>query len=245
MKAAMRQYPKYLLPRAEWHRIPPHHKLKRLMVIRLMRKMTMPVDGVISREIMSKAMRENEFYHGMSVNLLFKYKKKDTVWWVEDEALTADWDFQSQPPAFTSQQCNRIVNQGYFGFRIEDVEKLSSTCQIYDNKGNLKRTDGVRCKVIHSPNRVNFWHYNIYLYGEETIPEGGKRIYPLHNEVKEKKVKSVASEMMDDFFNIMKTRKKLHVHCIPKALYKRTKKWCQLKEQLIGKGMITNHDIGY
>lgn len=245
MKMAIKQYPKYLLPRVEWHRIPPHHKMKRLMVIRLMRKMAMPSDGVITRDIMTKAMRENEFYHGMSVNLLFRYKKKDTVWWIDDETLTADWDFKSKAPTFTSQQCKCIKKQGYFGFRIEDIEKLSSTYQIYDNKGKPQRTDEIRCKVVHSPNRVNFWHYNIYLYGEETLKDGGKRVYPLHEEVKEKKVKSVASEMMEDFFSIMKTRKKLHVHCMPKALYKRTQKWSKMKDRLIREGIITNHDMGY
>ena len=241
----MRSYPQYMYPRKEWHRIPHHNKLNKMMVVRLMRKTQMPPNGKISGDDMATAMRESEFCNGISVNLLYKYKKRDTVWWVDDRNLTADWDFVTDIPCVDSQRIMYYKKQGYFGFKIEDMERLRSTCQIYNNKGEVQRTDGVRCKVVHSPNNVNFWHYNIYLYGEETTGDGKKREYLLRSEVNEKRVKSVASEMMDDFYRIIKTKKRLHVHCLPKAFYKRCKKWEIIKNELIQKGIINSKEQGF
>lgn len=241
-----RAYPHYMFSRVYWHRIPSHARLKDLMILRLMVKQKMPDDGKIDFDTMTANMRTGHFYNGISVNLLYKFKKRDAVWWVEDESLTAYWDYCSKAPQIQPNCLVYNMCPGYFGFRIREVESLRSSCEIYNDKGVLQRVDDVICKVEHWPTRVNFWHFNIFLYGIEKSADGTtKRIYCLSDELKEKKVAKVASNMMDDFFNILVTGKKLRAKGMKSMLYRRGAEWSKFRSQLIRKGVVIENDIKY
>ena len=241
-----RAYPRYMLSKPLWHKIPPHTRLKDLMILRLMVKQKMPDDGRIDYDTMAANMRASHFFNGISVNLLYKFKKRDAVWWIEDDELTSYWDFSSKSPFIHPQILVYNAHPGYFGFRIREVENLRSTCEIYNDKQKLQRVDDVICKVEHWPTRVNFWHFNIFLYGIEKNADGTtKRIYCLSDELKEKKVAKVASNMMDDFYNILVTGKKLRARGMKSMLYRRGKEWNSYLSQLITKGVVRENDTSY
>lgn len=241
-----RIYPRYMFPKSYWHKIPPHTRLKDLMILRLMVKQKMPDNGIIDYDTMAANMRANHFFNGISVNLLYKFKKRDAVWWIEDDDLTSYWDFRSNYPSIHPQCLVYNAHPGYFGFRIREVESLRSTCEIYNDKQKLQRVDDVICKVEHWPTRVNFWHFNIFLYGIEKNADGtSKRFYCLSDELKEKKVAKVASNMMDDFYNILVTRDKLRAKKMKGVLYRRGKKWDSYHSRLIIKGVVEENDISY
>lgn len=239
-----RNYPKQIQPCLEYHRIPSHSKLKRLMVVRLMRHAEMPDKCFIDKDTMCVYMKEQEFFGGMSVSLLFRFKKRDVKWWV-DNNLVKDWDYVSPAPDIPSSSLTYHENQGYFGFCIKDIEGIRSTYPVYDDKGKVQRTDNLRCEVVHAPSNVNFWHYNIFLVGEQTMEDKSIRKYYLHQEYKQKKVGHIASNVMEDFYTIMKTKNELRTHSIPRGFYKKGKKWTEIRELLIQSGKIRHSDIGY
>ena len=195
-------YPRYMYPKGTWHRIPRYSKMGRMMVLRFMYMDQMPPGDIISYDVMKKNMRDSQFYEGLSVNLLSGFKKSDSIWWVDDKSLTDYWDFQSKAPKVPSDKLLIIQNPGYFGFIISDLEKIESTFQIFNDKGKPQRTDKVRCKVEHCPTRVNYWHYNIFLYGEKTVNNETVE-YLLSNELKPGKVASVATMLMKNFYDCM------------------------------------------
>lgn len=215
------------------------------MVIRLMRNAKMPDKCLIDRDTMCVYMRDQEFYGGMSVSLLFRFKKRDAKWWVNDADLTDYWDYSSPSPDIPSQSLQYNEEQGYFGFCIKDIEGIKSTYPVYDDKGKVIRTDNLRCKVVHAPTKVNFWHYNIFLVGEQTMEDKSIRKYYLHEEYKQKKVGHIASNVMEDFYSILKTKYELKVYSIPKKLYKKGRKWTAMKDLYLNRGLISATDIGY
>lgn len=238
-------YPRYLYPKLRYHRIPPHPKMKRMMVLRLMLGAEMPKKGLIDRDTMAAHMRDSQFYGGISVNLLYMYKKRDVVWWIDDEQLTDYWDYRSTPPGIPASKLLHNKKQGYFGFCIRDIERISSTYQVFNDKGKFQREDGVICKVEHWPTRVNYWHYNIFLYGVEKKKDAEPRIYLLSSECGKSKVKNVASNLMEEFFQILRSKQQLHTYCIPKHLFRKCKKWEREKGILIQKGLVAENDFSY
>lgn len=241
-----RVYPHYMYPKPNWHKIPPYNRLKNLMILRLMVNQKMPDNGNIDYDTMTANMRASHFFNGISVNLLYKFKKRDAVWWIEDKDLTKYWDYDSKTPQIQSHSLVYTNHPGYFGFRIREVESLRSTCEIYDNKNKLQRVDDIICKVEHWPTRVNFWHFNIFLYGVEKNADGStKRIYCLSDELKEKKVAKVASNMMDDFYNILVTGKQIRAKGMKSMLYRRGKVWNSCLSRFINKGVVKENDTSY
>ena len=238
-------YPKHLLPRSEYHRIPTHRKLNRLMLLRLMRNVDMPDKGIIDRDTMALYMKDGEFYGGMSVSLLCRFKKKDAKWWINDRELTDYWDFKSTVPTIPAESLKFNKNQGFFGFRINDIERIASTFTVYNKNGDEVRTDNLSCKVIHAPTKVNFWHFNIFLIGEEMRSDNTIRTYFLHEEYSKRRVSHIASQVMDDFYSILKTKHELKVYSIPKPFYRKGDKWKKLKNTLLENGVINSIENGY
>lgn len=217
-------YPKHMYPKGTWHRIPQCAKVSRMMVLRFIYQSKMPNGGFISLDMMKSFMRDSQFYEGLSVNLLSRFKKRDTIWWVDDKQLTTYWDYQSTAPRVPLTKLKAIYNPGYFGFFISDIEKIESTFQIYKQNGKIERTDIVRCKAVHCPTKVNFWHYNIILYGEKVVNNQPVE-YLLSDELSKSKVASVASLLMEDFYDCLKLGSQLHGKPLPKKLYKKGKRW--------------------
>lgn len=189
-----------MYPRLDFHKIPRVKQLSNMLILRYMFKEDMPLDCIISLDDMKRTMKSGNFYEGMSVNLLSIFRVKDAPFFVYDKDFTRDWNFQQKVSMIPHSLVSYNPNQGFYGFKIKEVEKIKTTFQIYDNKGHFKRTDNLFCQVEHCPNKVNFWHFNIFLYGEETLEDGSKRRYRLQDELKQSKVENVASTIMDDFF---------------------------------------------
>lgn len=222
-------YPKYMYPKGTWHHIPQCAKVGRMMVLRFIYKSKMPSGGFISFDMMKSFMRDSQFYEGLSVNLLSRFKKRDAIFWVDDKHLTSYWDNKSTAPKVPLTKLLEIHNPGYFGFLISDIEKIESTFQIYKQNGKVERTDIVRCKAVHCPTKVNFWHYNIFLYGEKLVNNQPVE-YLLSEELTKNKVASVASILMEDFYECLKLGSQLHSKSLPKKLYKKGLLWEKIRE---------------
>lgn len=244
-KNNMHIYPKYMYPRLDYHKIPRVKQLQNMHVLRYMFKEDMPDGCMITSDVMKRTMRSDHFFNGMSVNLLSVFRVRDASFFIYDKDLTQDWNFHQRIVKAPHSLVYYNPNQGFYGFRIKDIEQISTTFQIYDDKGKPKRTDDLLCQVEHCPNRVNYWHFNIYLYGEEKLQDGKIRRYRLQDELKQGKVTKVASTIMDDFFEILKTKPQLHEIRLPKPLYRRGKKWKALKQQLVQKGHLDENNKTY
>lgn len=234
-----------MYPRLDYHKIPRVKHIQNMLVLRYMFKENMPEDCIITLDDMKRTMRCEHFFNGISVNLLSVFRVRDASFFIYDKELTRDWNFRQKTVKAPHSLVSYNRNQGFYGFRIKDIEQINTTFQIYDDKGNPKRTDNLSCKVEHCPNKVNFWHFNIYLYGEEKLPDGKYRRYRLQDELKQKKVTNVASTIMDDFFDILKTKGQLYECRLPKPFYKRGKKWQRIKKHLAQNGIIDMHDSSF
>lgn len=236
-KKHYREYPNYMYPRKDYHKIPMCNHLDDMMVLRFMYKdravTKMPPEDSFNLTLMQDYMKEGLFMNGISCNLLSLFKKRDAIFWVKNQDLTnKDWNFKSPANHISKTDYDIYTDPGYFGFRIKDVEKLSTTIDIYDKNGCKKRVDDVVCRVEHCPNIVNFWHFNIFLYGIEKI-DNTNRIYRLDKEVNEKKVRKIAKTLMSDFFEILLTHSKLSEKRLPYQLYRKGKKWNRNKEIIL------------
>lgn len=218
-------YPKYMFPRKDYHRIPRVDTLQRYSILRYMINESMPTDALIDLDTMKRTMKDAHFYNGISVNLLSRFKKEDAVYFIADKELTDYWDYKRKYPRAYKRFVSYTENQGYYGFRIGDIENIESTFEIYNKKGDVERTDKVICKVEHWPTCVNFWHFNIFLYGIETLPDNKQVEYRLDERLKEKKVRSIAASLMDDFYDVLLTKNDLYEIRLPYYLFRKGKKW--------------------
>lgn len=226
-----RRYPRYMFPRKDYHRIPHIETLKSYSILRYMIGESMPPDTLIDFDTMKRTMKDAHFYNGMSVNLLSKFKKEDAVYFIADKDLTDYWNYRSKSPKVLKKFISFKEDQGYYGFRIGDVESIESTFDVYNKKGDVERTDKVFCKVEHWPTRVNFWHFNIFLYGIETLSDNKEVVYRLDERLKDKKVKSIAAGLMDDFYDVLLTKNDLYEIRLPFFLYRKGKKWRRFLKQ--------------
>lgn len=236
-KKQYREYPKYMNPRKDYHKIFRSKHLDDMMILRFMYKdqaiSRMPSEDSFTLALMQDYMKEGHFVNGISCNLLSVFKKRDAIFWVKNQQLTnQDWNLKSPTKHISKKDYDIYLDPGYFGFCIKEVEQLSTTIDIYDDKGCKIRNDDVVCKVEHCPNIVNFWHFNIFLYGIDKS-DNSIRIYRLDNEVSVNKVKKTAKTLMGDFFEILLTHSKLSEKPLPYQLYRKGKKWNRIKEKII------------
>lgn len=236
-KKLYREYPKLMYPRKDYHEIPRCNHLDDMMVLRFMYKdetiTSMPSEDSFNQALMQDYMKEGHFKNGISCNLLSFFKKRDAIFWVKNQQLTdQDWNFKSPTKHISKKDYDIYTNPGYFGFRIKDVEELSTTIDIYDKNGCKKRVDDVVCRVEHCPNIVNFWHFNIYLYGIDKS-EANPREYKLDKELNDKKFKKTAKTLMGDFYDILLTHSMLSEKHLPYHFYRKGKKWNRNKETIL------------
>lgn len=221
-------YPKHMYPHKNYHLIPRGKHLKNMMILRAMYNggiEQMPDKGNVDLDMMKTYMRDSQFSSGISCNLLSVFKKDDSKFWVTNQDLTStSWSLNSKISVITDNDFAIYDNPGYFGFKIMDVEKLSTTVNINDSKGKIIRTDVVFCKVVHCPNIVNFWHFNIFLYGIDSS-NGEKNIYRLDERLNGNKIKKVAKSLMEDFYSILINGNNLKAYHLPPFYYRKGEKW--------------------
>lgn len=224
-----RQYPTRLLPKRNFHIISVDDGLDNFFLIRYSlgnksikkkvcrRKLTQQ-DKDTQRKELAKHFKASQFDEGLSVNLLSVYRKQDAAFIVGSRDTSNQiWSTNSR-----AQEPQNPIFYRYRGFVGIKIKNIRNT--VIDNKeikigGVVIRKDKVYFKLEHVPTKCNFWHFNIEIYGINSIT--GVE-YRLRNEpsYKNSQLSKVAAALLDQIKEEIKPRKYMHQYNIPYKYYK-------------------------
>lgn len=109
--------------------------------------------------------------NGISVNLLAVYKKKDMKFFaIEDKEkpcfhVPMKLGFLGKRPIAGEYLFDASKN--YYGFKIATLKALEIEL-TYKAKG-IMPANKIHFDIEHSPTMSNFWHFNIVLWGQDSI----------------------------------------------------------------------------
>ena len=115
-----------------------------------------------------KEVKDSTVKNGISVNLIAVYKKKDMKFSPIDDKTAPrfhtpfKWNSNACLPQNGQYTYNR--KQRYYGFNIARLQD----CEIsFAYKANgITPSDKIRFKIEHYPTMCNFWHFNIFIWGQ-------------------------------------------------------------------------------
>ena len=164
-----RRYPKHLYPSKQYKKIVIDASLDDFVLLRYT-KDNAPLKS--NEKNLGLHLCASRFYNGCSVNLLSVYKKCDARYIVDGNASSPqhqEWKEGSSCYPLRLSDYKYQKTRGYIGVSIKNVHTVCiAKCEIKIN-GTKLRDDKVFFKIEHSPTKCNFWHFNIMIYGVNSI----------------------------------------------------------------------------
>lgn len=117
-----------------------------------------------------KEVKASTVRNGISVNLISIYKKNDMKFFpieYKDNPrfhLLFAWDSDGCLPQVGEYKYNNT--QRYYGFKISQIQNFEISF-AYTAKC-ITPTDKIRFKIEHCPTMCNFWHFNIFILGQDS-----------------------------------------------------------------------------
>ena len=118
-----------------------------------------------------KEVKASTVKNGISVNLISIYKKNDMKFFpIEDKNnprfhVPFIQNSDGCLPQIEEYKYNKA--QRYYGFKISQIQDFEISF-VYKANGIIP-TDKIRFKIEHSPTMCNFWHFNISVWGQDSI----------------------------------------------------------------------------
>ena len=126
------------------------------------------IDAVKDSFAEGKEVKASTVKNGISVNLISIYKKKNMKFSpIEDKSnprfhLLFVWNSDGCTPQVGEYKYNNT--QRYYGFKISQIQDFEISF-AYMAK-SITTTDKIRFKIEHCPTMCNFWHFNVYIWGQ-------------------------------------------------------------------------------
>ena len=118
-----------------------------------------------------REVKDTTVKNGISVNLISIYKKNDMKFFpVEDKQdpqfhIPFIWNSDGCLPQIGDYKYNNA--QRYYGFKISQIQDFEISF-VYKANG-IAPTDKIRLKIEHCPTMCNFWHFNIFIWGQDSL----------------------------------------------------------------------------
>lgn len=161
-------YPLRLLPSLNHKRMELNSSFDDYYVLNYM-KDDMPFESIqMVQQDIDNQMEGKRFVSGFSVSLAVNYNEGEHIKKVEKNPsrdFFGDWHEGEKAIRPNESDVKVIETRGWFGFKISDVESVTSNFAITNEKKTVLRTDTTRLKVEHCPTYCNFWHCQIEVYG--------------------------------------------------------------------------------
>lgn len=129
------------------------------------------IDAVKDSFAKGREVKDTTIKNGISVNLISIYKKYDMKFFpIEDKQdpqfhVPFIWKSDGCLPQIGDYKYNNA--QRYYGFKISQIQDLEISF-VYKANG-IAPTDKIRFKIEHSPTMCNFWHFNIFIWGQDSV----------------------------------------------------------------------------
>lgn len=129
------------------------------------------IDAVKDSFAEGKEVKDSTVKNGISVNLISIYKKNYMKFFpIEDKNRPRfhspfNWNSDGCIPKAGEYKYNKA--QRYYGFKISQIQDLEISFAFKAN--GITLTDRIRFKIEHCPTMCNFWHFNIFIWGQDSI----------------------------------------------------------------------------
>lgn len=128
------------------------------------------IDAVKDSFAEGKEVKDSTVKNGISVNLISIYKKNDMKFFpIEDKNnprfhIPFIWNSDGCQPQVGEYRYNNV--QRYYGFKISQIQDFEISF-VYKANG-IMPTDKIRLRMEHYPTKCNFWHFNIFIWGQDS-----------------------------------------------------------------------------
>ncbi len=170
----MSLYPRHLLPRVYYKRIPPTIIPPKTHFLRFIDDMQISTSEEMQNSC-EKILNPSHFPNGCSMNILSVFTKED----VKYKLIKTDTPiFESWAEGLTSyvpqdEEVTIIENRCFCGIDYSKVMRYQADVGYVDRNNNKKR--GIATFVfMHAPLLSNFWHYNMFM--KLSLEDGNKEV---------------------------------------------------------------------
>lgn len=158
---------------------------------------------------------------GMSMVLISNIRKKYLRWIVNYKGTNYGdlWNDTPLPLKPTKKTCRYYRDRGFFAFKLSDIESVSCVANLKKNEAKLGEHN-ITLKVVHKPNRCNFFHCEIIPYGSPVDKAKGDYCLPLNKLSSKGSAALYGSELLDQLMDKIFLEKDVIEHTIPSKLYR-------------------------
>lgn len=158
---------------------------------------------------------------GMSMVLISNIRKKHLRWIVKYKGTQFGdpWDETPIPLRPSKNYCAYNRNRGLFAFKLSDIESVSCIAQLKKNEVKLGEHN-ITLKVVHKPNRCNFFHSEIVPYGSPVDKTKGDYCSPLNKLSSKGSAALYGSELLRKLMDKIYLENDIKEYTIPSKLYR-------------------------
>lgn len=214
MKKRQRRYPRHLVPHKKYKITPVDADLDDFYLLRYMSNDNTPLG---SKEI-KDVFPPSRFYCGMSVNLLSKYRKCDVRYYVNPKKHRKCFEnWEEGKAGILPSEFSYYKKRPFVGIKVDGLRSAELDIQIGNAKPSIRR-DKVFFRIEHCPVMSNFWHFNIFLYGENSVTGEMYRLHEAPN-VSKNKVQTTASKLIQQIAGDIVDKDQMKAKYLPKRFY--------------------------
>lgn len=209
-------YPLRILPKVSYKEIHIDDYFKKFFLLRQINTK----ENYRSRKNLCKALpqllRTSTFANGISVNLLSVFRKEDIRLSLDKTVGYYDAWTIGLPVTIPADRDIHFQSKHFVGFKISDLMQYQSQFPIRKSNGNLLRYDSLFFYIKHEPTKGNYWHFDIFFCGINSVT-GGK--YMLSDEFNGRKIKKIADNIMDDICDMVRLESSTYPCYLEKRRY--------------------------
>lgn len=219
------RYPRRLLPKHHYSIITEENINGPIKDFFLLRRINHDNNYSTAKEMMKSQFIPSTFKNGISVCLLSVFKKEDIRYITSSckiaKKYNGKWNDNHFKTIFPKNKYLKYVRSTLScGYKISDIYDYQA--DFPSNKVPSKKTgsapeksDVIKLKVIHEPTCINFWHFEILLYGKRG---GTEETFNFSN----KQMERAGNMILDDLADMACECGETKTYFLNKKLYRHT-----------------------